>query len=97
VLFLRGVSPWQPTGAVGDLAALVELARQLLDANNERVGQVTTGQAGRGLQTWVYGRAGQPCRRCGGAVRRAPQGQQAEYAAQDRITFWCPRCQPAPD
>src|SRR6267378_3216620 len=34
---------------------------------------------------WVYERAGQPCRRCGSAVRRIAQGQ--------RSTFFCPRCQ----
>src|SRR4051794_2106932 len=43
VLFLRGVSPWRPAGAVDDLTALVTLAQQLLEANKERPGQVTTG------------------------------------------------------
>ena len=33
VLFLRGVNPWQPAGAVADLSAMAELARRLLDAN----------------------------------------------------------------
>lgn len=33
----------------------------------------------------VYGRAGQPCGRCGTPVRRMVQGQRA--------TYWCPRCQ----
>lgn len=33
----------------------------------------------------VYGRDGQPCPRCGAAVRRRVQAQRA--------TFWCPRCQ----
>jgi formamidopyrimidine-DNA glycosylase len=37
------------------------------------------------LQAEVYGRAGQPCRRCGTLVRRIVQGQ--------RSTFYCPRCQ----
>jgi formamidopyrimidine-DNA glycosylase len=37
------------------------------------------------LQAEVYGRAGQPCRRCGTLVRRVVQGQ--------RSTFFCPRCQ----
>jgi formamidopyrimidine-DNA glycosylase len=98
VLFLRGVSPWQPAGAVGELPALVELARKLLDANKERVGQITTGMAGRGRETWVYGRAGQPRRRCGALVRRAEQGpdRQAQHRTQERITFWCPQCQPGP-
>ena len=92
VLFLRGVSPWRPVADAGDLSALVELARRLLDANKERIGQVTTGDPGRGRQTWVYGRAGLPCRRCGTAVRRAGQGQG--QATEERVTFWCPSCQP---
>lgn len=87
VLFLRGVDPWRPVGAVHDLADLVELARRLLAANKARVDQVTTGVNRRGEQTWVYGRGGRPCRRCGTLVRQAGQGE--------RITFWCPRCQPA--
>jgi formamidopyrimidine-DNA glycosylase len=33
----------------------------------------------------VYGRAGEPCGRCGTTVRRVIQGQ--------RSTFFCPRCQ----
>jgi endonuclease VIII len=88
VLFLRGVNPWQPVGAVPDLGAMADLARRLLDANKERVGQVTTGSWRRGEETWVYGRRGRPCRRCGTPIRS--EGQQ------DRITFWCPSCQPAP-
>lgn len=33
----------------------------------------------------VYGREGEPCRRCGGTVRRVVMGQRA--------TFFCPSCQ----
>ena len=86
VLFLRGINPWQPADGVADLGAVAELARRLLDANKERIGQVTTGNSRRGEETWVYGRRGRPCRRCGTPIRS--QGQQ------DRITFWCPSCQP---
>jgi endonuclease VIII len=89
-LFLRGVSPWRPAAEVDGLPELVELARRMLDANKERPGQVTTGNPARGEQTWVYGRAGRPCRRCGTAIRRADQGP----ALEERVTFWCPRCQP---
>jgi endonuclease-8 len=88
-LFLRGVSPWRPAAEVDGLPELVELARRMLDANKERVGQVTTGNPARGEQTWVYGRAGRPCRRCGTAIRLADQGP----ALEERVTFWCPRCQ----
>jgi formamidopyrimidine-DNA glycosylase len=36
----------------------------------------------------VYGRTGEPCRRCGATVRRD--------AFMNRSSFWCPRCQPRP-
>jgi endonuclease VIII len=85
VLFLRGINPWRPVGGVADLGAVAELARRLLDANKERIGQITTGNSRRGEETWVYGRRGRPCRRCGTPIRS--QGQQ------DRVTFWCPSCQ----
>ena len=34
---------------------------------------------------WVYGRTGEPCRRCGTSVKQIRQGQ--------RSSFFCPRCQ----
>ena len=89
VLFLRGVDPWRPTGDVADLDALVSLARRLMEANKERPGQVTTGVRRPGEQTWVYGRAGRPCRRCGTPIRAADQGSETS----ERITYWCPHCQ----
>jgi endonuclease VIII len=87
-LFLRGIDPWCPVGEVPGLEDLVELARGLMDANKERVGQSTTGTR-HGETTWVYGR--RVCRRCGGRVRRADQGPRT----QERVTFWCPACQPS--
>lgn len=36
----------------------------------------------------VYGRRGQPCRRCGTPIRMARHGDLA------RSTYWCPTCQP---
>ena len=46
----------------------------------------TDGMAGAfQLQARVYGRAGQPCTRCDGTVRRIVQ--------QARATFFCPGCQ----
>jgi endonuclease-8 len=90
VLFLRGLSPWRPTAEVDDLRALVGLAQRLLEANKERAGIITTGSLRRGEGTWVYGRAGQPCRRCGTTIRGAEQGSPGE----ERIRAWCPHCQP---
>lgn len=90
-LFLRGVSPWRPVGEIDDLRGLVQLAQRLLDANRNRAGTVTTGNPARGAQLWVYGRAGQPCRRCGTPIRRGELGP----ALEERVAVWCPRCQPA--
>lgn len=84
VLFLSGVSPFRPIGDVPDLPAMVERARVLLDSNKDRIDQVTTGN-GR-APSWVYGRRGRPCRRCGTRIETETQGE--------RVTFWCPRCQP---
>lgn len=51
----------------------------------------TTHASNPGESLWVYGRHGQPCRRCGEPIRRRLQGMDA------RATYWCPRCQPMPD
>ncbi|WBB81834.1 Fpg/Nei family DNA glycosylase [Micromonospora sp. WMMD882] len=86
LLFLRGVSPWTPVGAVPDLTGLATLAHRLLAANRGRWTQSTTGSLRRGQTSYVYGRRAQPCRRCGAAVRKDELG--------DRVTYWCPVCQP---
>lgn len=89
VLFLHGVTPWTPVSAVTDLDRLVTRARDLLVRNRDDWPQVTTGDARRGRQHWVFERAGRPCRRCDTPVRTARQGDQP----QDRVTYWCPHCQ----
>jgi endonuclease-8 len=93
-LFVRRTSPWTPVGAVSvdDLGAMVDTARRLLEANKAHAAQVTTGDPRRGHEHWVYGRAGRPCRRCGTEILAAMQGE----APYDRITAWCPSCQPGP-
>jgi endonuclease-8 len=95
-LFLRGVWPWTPTGAVADLPALVANAARLLLANRERVQQSTTGSLRRGEEQWVYNRAGRPCRRCGTRLRGDSLGTDAAGTDAQRTVYWCPRCQPAP-
>ena len=93
LLFLRGVSPWATAGDSGDLRAMVDLAHRLLLANRERFDQVTTGDRRRGRNAYVFERVGQPCRRCGTLVHAARQGGDL---VEDRITYWCPSCQPGP-
>ncbi|MER6944804.1 DNA-formamidopyrimidine glycosylase family protein [Nonomuraea sp. NPDC000554] len=89
-LFLRGVWPWRRVGDVEDLGALVTLAHRLLDANKSHAGTVTTGDRRPANQTWVYGRAGRPCRRCGTRISRGEMGAQP----QERLILWCGGCQP---
>jgi len=89
MLFVRGIDPWRPVGDVKGLEALVDLGHRLLDANKARPGHVTTGDTRPGRESWVYGRAGRPCRRCGTLIRRGEQGPPG----QERLRFWCPACQ----
>ncbi|NUW36937.1 Fpg/Nei family DNA glycosylase [Nonomuraea sp. SMC257] len=89
-LFLRGIWPWRRVGEVADLEGAVTLARRLLDANKAHAGTVTTGDRRPGAQTWVYGRAGQPCRRCGTRISRGEMGARP----QERLILWCGACQP---
>lgn len=91
-LYLRGVSPWTSVADVGDLAALVELSRRLIAANTGRWEQTTTGRTDRPGSHHVFERQGRPCRRCGTAIRSARQGEPGT----DRVTYWCPLCQPGP-
>jgi endonuclease-8 len=87
-LFLRGLWPWTPVGAVTDLTGTVSLAQKLVASNRGRWTQTTTGSLRRSETSWVYGRRAQPCRRCGTAIAKDESGE--------RITYWCPHCQPEP-
>jgi endonuclease-8 len=44
-------------------------------------------QPSRRETTWVYGRAGEPCRTCGTRIVARPQGRPP------RTTYYCPTCQ----
>ncbi len=89
-LFLRGANPWTPAGDVDDLGGLVDLLKRLMEANRRTAGIITTGDTRPGRERWVYGRGGEPCRRCGTRIERGEQGPPTE----ERSTYWCPRCQP---
>jgi endonuclease-8 len=87
VLFLRGIHPETLVGQIDDMPGVVELAHRLLTANRGRWTQATTGSVRRGEESYVYGRGGAPCRRCGTRIERSNLGE--------RVTFWCPSCQPS--
>ncbi|MCX4819781.1 DNA glycosylase [Streptomyces sp. NBC_01142] len=88
--FLARVTPWLPVGELpaGVPERLVATAHRLLEVNKDRLDRRTTRTSRPGQRLHVYGREGHPCPRCGTPVRRAEQ--------QDRISYWCPRCQSGP-
>jgi endonuclease-8 len=90
-LFVQRVSPWTPVAEV-DLPALLATARRQLLRGASQAVPSTTGNPRRGMQTYVHGRSGRPCQRCGGTVRVAEIGPTDKR----RPAFYCPVCQPGP-
>lgn len=104
ICFVTGIHPFC---RVADLtqaqaADLIAAAQKLIAANVlEDSGDTivtfkgnhrrTTHQSDPSESLWVYGRKGEPCRRCGELIRSRMQGPDV------RVTFWCARCQPMPD
>jgi endonuclease-8 len=94
ILFLCGLDPWLPVSSVPDAALrnVVATAERLLRENSTpgRLDRITTrgDRAARG-HVWVYARQGRPCYRCHTQIRARRQG------ALNRLTYWCPTCQPA--
>jgi endonuclease VIII len=83
--FVSGRLPTAPVSAVTDPHRLVSRAREMLWANRYRWNRCTTGDTRAGRQLWVYGRAGQSCRRCGTPINYDDSGE--------RVAYWCPACQ----
>jgi len=90
-LFLRRVFPWADAAelGVGTLTGVVERARRLMTANLPYAVQTSTGTRRDGENTYVHGRSGRPCRRCGTTIRVAPIGPPT----RERAMFYCPTCQ----
>ncbi|WKX72945.1 DNA-formamidopyrimidine glycosylase family protein [Streptomyces sp. XD-27] len=95
--FLLRVPPWLPVGELPRPERAAAWARKLLEANKDRAARVTTGDSRADRRLWVYGRAGRPCRRCGTPIRATEESPGGGTAAGgERVTFWCPGCQPGP-
>jgi endonuclease-8 len=100
ICFMCGVNPFRRIRTLEqkELEQLVHTARKFLQANVAEAadGQIatyaglrrTTKTSDHSARLWVYGRAGEPCRRCGTPLEVRKQGTDA------RTTFWCPICQP---
>lgn len=87
--FVFGRLPTSLVGTLTDPLRLVSRARDMLWVNRSRINRTTTGNRRTGHELWVYGRAGQPCRRCGTRIERA----ESSDATGERVTYWCPSCQ----
>lgn len=89
-LFLCRVAPRQPSASLDDssIDELVATASRLMTRNATGGSPIARSFDGPPEQTWVYRRAGRPCRRCGTAIRSESLGHQA------RTVYWCPACQP---
>ncbi len=101
VCFLCGVHPFRLVSSLSteELDCLLFQSLKLIRANVRESTEEqpltytgarrTTHSSSEGARLWVYGRQGQPCRRCGAAVLMRKQGPDA------RSTYWCPQCQPS--
>jgi len=78
-LYASGPDPFTRVAdlSLEDITRVVEKARRLM----------RTSVAGRRMAFSVYGRGGQPCRRCGAVIAQRKGGDAS------RVTYWCPRCQ----
>lgn len=100
VAFACRVHPFRMVETLNEseLLCLVRTARKYLKANVAETSgdkivtytglRRTTGRSDPSERLWVYGRRGEPCRKCGTTIESRKQGEGA------RTTFWCPNCQP---
>jgi endonuclease-8 len=104
VCFAAGLNPFRKVSTLTHVqtAHAIAVARRQLASNvmedspdtivtYRGTGRRTTNHSDPTESLWVYGRKGEPCRKCEERIRGRLQGFNA------RITFWCPRCQPMPD
>ena len=99
VCFAERLHPFTPVAALDDqdLLRLVRTARRFLGMNvlESSGGRMvtdtglrrTTHRGDPSARLWVYGRAGEQCRRCGERIVLGRRGLEA------RTTYFCPRCQ----
>lgn len=93
-LFRAGIRPGRAAKSLNrsECAALVDAIKAVLGDAIEAGGTTLRDYVGVGgepgyfrQKLYVYERAGEPCRRCGTAIKHRQQGQ--------RSTYFCPRCQ----
>jgi endonuclease-8 len=104
ICFVTGINPFCKVALLDakQIEALIAAARKLVKANvlEDSADTIvtygglkrrTTHASDPSENLWVYGRRGEPCRKCGERIQRRMQGQDV------RVTYWCPHCQPLAD
>jgi len=93
--FLGRVNPFTPVSDVSDetLTRMLIRGAELTRANSRGGARITTSPGTPG-DTYVYGRAGRPCRRCRTPISTAVK--KAPWSDTPRRVYWCPSCQPDP-
>ncbi|MGC3954957.1 MAG: DNA-formamidopyrimidine glycosylase family protein [Propionicimonas sp.] len=91
-LFAERLWPWLPAAGLSTttLTRLVARAQRFLLASIRQSVPSSTGSVRHGENSYVHGRAGRPCRRCGRPIQVAPIGPPT----RERPMFHCPTCQP---
>ena len=97
ILFVSGVDPFTRVDRLPDatIGRIADVSRRLMRMNvlerdatlSSAIGRRTTGSLNPSQKLWVYGRGGQPCRKCGATIQSRTTGIDA------RLTYWCPSCQ----
>ena len=94
-LFLAGLDPRRPMKNVrrAEVERVFDaiIGPMLRGAETGRL-EVRPGALRAAGKTWVYGRRGRPCFRCGSKIERILQGRPTGL---QRSTYYCPTCQPA--
>jgi endonuclease-8 len=104
ICFVTATNPFCEVRVLDErrIAEIIRAARRLMKANvleDSSDAAVTYGghkrrtthESDPSASLWVYGRHGEPCRKCGALICRRIQGPDA------RVTFWCAACQPMSD
>jgi endonuclease-8 len=87
--FMAGVDPWRRSADLTDdeLRSIARATSPEIRASARRGGPVRTWRGDRRGGTFVYERAGLPCRVCATPILARGQGDD------NRTTYWCPTCQ----
>ena len=91
--FIERVNPLTPVADVADerVRRMLERGAVLIRQNSAGGARVTT-TAGTPGNTYVYGRTGRPCPRCGTLI--VSKSTRARPSSAPRRAYWCPSCQP---